>query len=203
MNKLWRRKNLSGILLLLALVFLLAPPAYADIGVPMLLVIWPASWVLLLFIIPLEAAVPVHSPAASYRKRLRMAAAANIVSTLVGIPLTWGLLVGLQMLAGAGSAEGLDTPRQKLLAVTLQSPWLIPYESDLDWMIPAAAAVLCIPFFFMSVWCENLVARRFFDRLHWVQVRRWSWQANAASYALILLFLGLQLLMVLHQRGGL
>src|SRR5437899_357804 len=87
------------ILSLIALLLLLASPAHADAGVPMLLVIWPASWVLLLLIIPLEAAVGVRAPGGSFRHRLKMAAAANLVSTVVGIPLTWGVLVALQMLA--------------------------------------------------------------------------------------------------------
>lgn len=195
-------RTLFNGLLLLALSLFLAPPAFADIGVPMLGVIWPAAWLLLIVIIPLEAAVPIRSPKISYRQRLKAAAAANLVSTFAGIPLTWIVLVCLQMMAGGGAAWGIATPRQKLLAVTLQSPWLIPYDQNLAWMVPAAAAVLCIPFFIMSVWCENLVARDFFDKAQWPQVWRWAWQANAVSYALILLFLGLHLLMVLHRRGG-
>src|SRR5262249_42902749 len=151
MIRLWHGRKLFNRLLLLALLLLLAAPAYADIGVPMLAVVWPASWVLLLIVIPLEAAVPIRSPSVRYHKPLKVAAAVNLVSTLAGVPLTWGLLVCLQMLGGGGAAWGIETPRQKLLAVTLQSPWLIPYEQNLDWMIPAAAAVLCLPFFFMSV----------------------------------------------------
>jgi len=199
-TRLARSGKLSHLVPLVALLLLLASPAYADAGVPMLLVIWPASWALLLFIIPLEAAVGLRAPRISFGNRLKMAAAANLVSTLAGIPLTWGLLVGLQMLGGGGSAWGLETLHQKPLAVTVQSPWLIPYDNALDWMIPAAAAVLCIPFFLMSVGCEYLVARRFIEKPRWPQVRRWAWQANTVSYGLILLFLGLQLLMVLRQR---
>jgi hypothetical protein len=199
MTKLRPERTLFNGLLLLVLL-LLATPAHADVGVPMLAVVWPASWLLLLLVIPLEAAIPIRSPGITYRQRLKVATSANLVSTLIGIPLTWGVLVFLQMVCGGGAAWGIETPRQKLLAVTLQSPWLIPYEPELhQWMIPAAAAVLCIPFFLMSVWCENRVARTLFDKAERPQVLRWAWQANTASYALILLFLAFKLLAGLHH----
>jgi hypothetical protein len=200
MQRRWDASKWFNIIFLLVLL-LVATPAYANIGVPMLFALWPASWLLLLLIIPLEAAVPMGSLGISYRQRLILAASANTVSTVVGIPLTWGLLVFLQIITGAGSAWGLGTPLQKVLAVTVQSPWLIPYDGNLDWMIPAAAAVLCVPFFFMSVWCENLVARRIVEKRERPQVWRWAWQANGASYALILVSLGMRLLLVLRQRG--
>jgi hypothetical protein len=130
-----------------------------------------------------------------------MAASANLVSTLVGIPVTWGILVFLQLITGAGAGWGLETPLQKVLAVTVQSPWLIPYEGDLDWMVPAAAAVLCVPFFFMSVWCENVVARGLVEKSLRPNVWQWAWLANSLSYGLILLFLGMKLLLILHHRG--
>jgi hypothetical protein len=64
------------------------------------------------------------------------------------------------MATGGGSAHGLRTLSAKLLAVTWQSPWLIPYEDDLVWMVPAAALCLLVPFFFASVYIEYQVARR-------------------------------------------
>ncbi len=53
-------------------------------------------------------------------------------------------------------------------------------------MVPAAAAVLCVPFFFMSVMVENLVARRFFEKEDRLAVLRWAWQANVLSYSLVM-----------------
>ena len=46
-----------------------------------------------------------------------------------------------------GSAMGMDSPVKLLAAVTVQAAWLIPYESHLHWMIPAAATTLLIPSF--------------------------------------------------------
>jgi hypothetical protein len=58
------------------------------------------------------------------------------------------------MATGGGQAYGLQTLRQKFLAVTWQAPWLIPYESDLNWMIPAASLALLVPFFAGSLAIE-------------------------------------------------
>jgi hypothetical protein len=90
-------------------------------------------------------------------------AGANAVSTLVGIPLVWGILVLIELffVPRGGQALGIDSFWHRVVAVTVQAPWLIPYESELHWMIPLAAIVLLVPFFFASVFVERLVFRRF------------------------------------------
>jgi hypothetical protein len=125
-----------------------------------------------------------------------MASAANLASTLVGIPATWLLLFVLEAWLARG-AFGLDTPSQRVLAVTLQSPWLIPYENA-TWMVPAAAVVLCVHFFFMSVPVEYFCAKRFAREVSSSLLWRWSWIANGLTYGCIviglLVLLAVQLL---------
>jgi hypothetical protein len=152
----------------------------------MLVVVWPCSWLLLLAIVPIEAAVAVRVFEIGWKKSLTMSGAANLVSTIVGIPVTWVLLVVLQLSLGGGRAYGLDTVWTRVIAVTFQSPWLIPYDVNPNWMLPTAAAVLCIPFFFMSVAVESFCARRFTKdrrRLAW----HWSWIANGITYGCIVI----------------
>lgn len=175
-----------AIILAIALCISLSPSALADAGVPMLIIVWPASWMLLFAIIPVESFVAHRLLHIGWKKSFLAVTVANLASTLLGIPITWLLLVGLQMVLGGGGAYGLETDMNKILAVTLQSPWLIPYEQDLSWMIPAAAAVLCVPFLFMSVVVEYFVVRRFIAREDWRLVWRWSWIANAITYGLII-----------------
>ncbi|MCC6483258.1 MAG: hypothetical protein IT209_00295 [Armatimonadetes bacterium] len=88
-------------------------------------------------------------------------------------------------LLGWGYARGLQTAWHRIFAVTLQSPWLMPYESDLHWMVPAAAMVLCGFFFLANVWLEYLVMRRMAQDVERRLVGRWVWLANALSYGLI------------------
>src|SRR5437870_1038067 len=65
---------------------------------------------------------------------LRGSLAANVCSTFLGVPVAWLALVVADLSVGGGGAWGLDTPLQRLAAVTVQAPWLIPYEGEFYWM---------------------------------------------------------------------
>lgn len=173
-------------------------PASANIGVPMAFVVMPAAIVLLPAIIVLEAAIGWRVAACSFGRALRTSTLANLVSTLAGVPLTWGALALPQVFLWGG-AEGLETRWQRIFAVTVQSPWLIPYEGDLHWMVPAAAMTLCLFFFFASVWVEYLVIRRLTPDVERRLVGRWAWLGNVASYALLEIVLLVILLIQLSK----
>src|SRR5438094_902125 len=64
----------------------------ADIGVPMIFVQWPLMICALLPVIVIEALVVRKRLALSYRRAFAGAAQANVVSTLAGVPLAWGLM---------------------------------------------------------------------------------------------------------------
>jgi len=184
----------SGYQTCLASLFLLgglAPSASANVGVPMLAVVWPASWWLLVPVILLESLVAVRLLRVGFVRGARVVGIANLLSTLAGIPITWGILVLVQMLLGWGDARWMpDSLTGALAAVTLQSPWLMPFEEQLRWMVPAAAAVLCVPFFLMSIIAEGPVVGVLLD-LDGKDTWRWAWRANGLTYGLIWLFLGI------------
>ena len=157
----------------------------ANVGLPM---IFPQ------FVLMTSALVPVVLvEALVVRRRLRMhfglavrdTALANIVTTLLGVPLAWGAMLALQILTTGGTAWGIATPATKLASVTLQAAWLIPYEEHLHWMVPAASVVLLIPSFFISVLLERWVLRRLWAGRDRASVNQTVWSANLASYALL------------------
>jgi hypothetical protein len=126
--------------------------ANADAGIPMLFLTLPAMIIALAPIIAVESIVVGRLLGTSAISKAKSVAIANVASTVIGLPLTWVALVAVQLISGGGSAYGLVTPTQKLLAVTWQAPWLIPYEGDLYWMVPAASLFLLAPFFFGSMY---------------------------------------------------
>jgi hypothetical protein len=73
----------------------------------------------------------------------------------------------------------------KVLAVTWQAPWLIPYEEDLNWMIPVAGLVLLIPFFFASWWSEYFVSKKLNETLPPTVLRIKVRNANLITYSLL------------------
>lgn len=162
--------------------------ARANSGVPMLFVTLPAMLIALIPIILVEASVLARRLDTSAASLLKSAAIANVTSTVVGLPLAWVALVALQLVSGGGSSRGLDTPAMKLLAVTWQSPWLIPYERDLYWMLPAASLVLLVPFFFTSYLVEAPIVTRLEGTYPRAKVRVAVLSANIRSYMLLAVF---------------
>jgi hypothetical protein len=77
----------------------------------------------------------------------------------------------------------IGTVAGKVFAVTVRAPWLIPYESQLCWMVPAAALFLLVPFFFASWLIEYWVTRLMMRGLDAKLVRRAVMWASLASYA--------------------
>ena len=158
----------------------------ADAGVPMIFLEFPAMLFALVPVIAVEILVARKVLKLAPRQSFKAIVTANLASTVLGFPLLWFLLVVIQMLSGGGSAYGLQSFWTRVYAVTVQAPWLIPYEQDMKWMIPAAAAYLLIPAFFASVFIERRICRGFWRDQEKDQVRRFSWVAHFASYAALL-----------------
>src|SRR6185503_16378831 len=126
-------------------------PIFANVGVPM---IFPQMFLMGIAFLPvvfIESAIVRKPMGIRYPKALWDVGLANLCTTILGVPFAWGAMFVLDLLSTSGGrALGIDTPIQKLAAVTLQAAWLVPYETHLRWMIPAAATVLLVPCFLMS-----------------------------------------------------
>ena len=73
--------------------------AHANPIAPMLVVLWPGSWLVLLPVIVVEALVARRLLHLEFRESLKLSAVANLWSTLVGIPMTWCVLLLLGLIA--------------------------------------------------------------------------------------------------------
>ena len=165
----------------------------ANAGVPMLIIYGPVLLIALVPIIVLESAIINHTANIGFAAMSWRVGLANAVSTLMGVPLTWLALVLIQMFTGGGSAHGVG-----LHAVTWQAPWLIPYEDDLHWMVPAAGLVLTVPFWFVSVVIESKVLNRTLRQRAFdagISIKRLCFVANTWSYALLGVFWAVPLVM--------
>jgi hypothetical protein len=159
--------------------------AHADVGVPMIFITLPGMLVALVPITIVETVVLSRRLVLQNRVILKAALMSNAVSTLIGVPIAWAILVALQMGTGGGRAYGIKSLLGKILAVTWQAPWLVPYESDLDWMVPAASVVLLVPFFAASWVIELRVNRRMLPEVDEQALREATRDANLLSYLLL------------------
>lgn len=166
----------------------------ANMGLPMLVVHMPVLLAALLPIVVIEACWIGWRAGRPARRLLQPVLVANLVSTLVGVPLTWVAMVILVIIGGGGGYL-----KNWVLQVTVQSPWLIPDPSNMGWKVPVAALVLCPVFYAASAAIESRVLRGAMERLG-IERRmgaRWVWSANAVSYLLIAAYWVFTL-----ERGG-
>jgi len=160
-----------------------ASPAAANAGIPMLVLVWPASWVLFIPIVLVEGRVAQRVLEVPFKQGAKLALVANAWSTLVGIPLAWLGMLMVEYAIGFSlyALKSEPGPAMEFLLSLLMAAWISGMAS---WQIPAAGAVLCAPFFFASVWVEARVARRRFAP---DLALRWARSANVATYGPIML----------------
>src|SRR5580698_6792977 len=84
------------------LLVLLALPVKADAGVPMLFVTWPGMLVALIPVIVIEAWIMKRRLKLAVGEALRLTGIANAASAIVGIPLAWLALAGLELVSTRG-----------------------------------------------------------------------------------------------------
>jgi hypothetical protein len=145
----------------------------------------PTMVVALIPIIAIESAVARAFTAVSFSRIVRGVAVANAVSTLIGIPIAWGAMLILNIVATGGTTHGFDTPWNAFKTVVLQASWLVPYEDQLHWLVPAATMVLLIPYYLASVVSERLVLRRIFKDQSPQIISKAAWSMNGVSYAIL------------------
>jgi len=154
----------------------------ADAGLPMIFMTMPTMVVALIPVILIESVVIQKYLKIRFGYILKITILQNVVSTIFGIPIVWFILVVIQIITGGGSAYGLDTLGKQFLAVTWQAPWLIPYEEDFGWMIPAATLTLLVPFFFASWKIEYYVAQLVYKEIGSKTLNHATRNANFISY---------------------
>ena len=180
--------RLNRIIMVSIVLSIFVFPVFADAGVPMIALAWPGMVILLIPVIAIELLVYRKMLKTQLKQSIIFTAISNAVSTIVGIPLTWVILVLIQMVSGGGGGVGnFNTFLGKILAVTWQAAWLLPYDSQMYWMIPTAMFVLLIPFFFASwlieYWICWLMLKK--SNIDYKIIRKAVFKANLYSYALL------------------
>lgn len=192
-----RRKSSWTAVSMVAGMLAWTTPANADAGVPVLAVVWPWFWLLMIPIVLVEARIAERECALGRKRAFIAALSANLVTAVAGVPVASIAMIGLSLAweYTCGALVNLGDVGNRVLLAILSAPWLPPHVRD--WQIYIAAAVLLIPTFFVSVYLEEWVMRR------WVAgnpgaTRRWAWRAHLITYGgMLVIVLG-----ALAWRGG-
>jgi len=168
---------------------------YANLGIPMIAVQMPLLSGALPAVIFLEALLLRRWYSLDWPAALKPVILANAVSTLLGIPILWFIL----MMAQSGLVEPhLSTIRSLMPAawieVLFKPAWINFMPAERYWMVPLAFLILLIPAFFMTIVVEGPIYRRAFagrttpftpSQANW-RLHRYSYAFLAAAGVLIL-----------------
>ncbi len=178
--------------------------AFANVGLPMLALAWPTAWVAILPVCMVEGAFARRMLNLPTGQALKVSFVANLISTLFGVPLAWGLscVVGCLIILPLAA---LPEPTQRwgflMLGWIAYAPWLPPGAEQHKWWIPLAGLILCLPFYAMSVRIETSIAGRMLPDAPTEDIRRWSLCANRVTYLSIATILLLFSVYFAFKRG--
>lgn len=168
-----------------AVLFLFPSEARADAGIPMLPVAYPVVLLFLLPVIAIEAIYLRSKLQTEWWNTLKATAGANAVTLVLGYPLAWALMLGIEFGLGAIS-EHIHSARlsDAIGYLGLLSPaWIGPTEDR--WPVLIAFVILLIPSFLLS----GFVEARLLDHHEWLRHAGSSsiavWWANLLSYAFL------------------
>ncbi len=176
-----------GKILGIVALLILSQEASANAGIPMLAIAWPAYWIALLPVILFEGFLAKNILNTGWKTSYKVTAIANIVSTFVGIPIMWVLLVFIEILASLGASKiGLEGFIFNLFMFVIMSPWL--YTLSNAWHLYAAFVILAIPFCIVSILVENAIGRKILKEIDRDKVYHWARTSNIYSYFAIIVF---------------
>jgi hypothetical protein len=171
-------------------------PLLADMGIPMIFGQWILMACALVPVIVLETLVVSRAVPLRPGRAVGGVVAANIASTLVGVPLAWVAALAIEFavalpvdIAAMRWHWPSDSPFLTAINFVFGAAWLGPLGKNSVWVIYFAAAVLLIPCFFASVLIERRVCARIWRHSDQLAVRRAVLQANIYSYTALLLFM--------------
>ena len=190
--------------LLIFIITLIPALAYANAGLPILAILWPLSLPAFFPVVFLESYVLNKNLVLGYKKSFVVSIKANIITTIIGLPIAWVACLIIEILlmlfftevAGAESYpsvlfKALPESISNILTVIMTFPWLGPWQEGGHWIIPFATSIMLIPCFFVSYWMElfYIEMELFIDKklpdFHKENVKLAVWRANLYSYGLL------------------
>lgn len=155
--------------------------AHANAGIPMLAILWPIQWLSLLLVIVVESWIVGRMARVPARQVFKPVALANLVSTLVGVPIAWMLMLLLQFATGIALWRLAGDASAGPLGYALNAAWV----GDDATAVRAAVVVLSIVFCAASVWVERWWIRRRPGPVDTRTTDRAVLVANVASYLML------------------
>lgn len=134
----------------------------ANAGVPMLPIQGVFMFLALIPIMLVESIILRWRLALNWKESIKGGVIANLVSTIAGVPLSWGFMFIFTVIAYTLESEynfSWDSPVMMAIYFIFTSAWFAPYEGHYAWLIPMALIIMLIPAYFLSLWIEYWVCK--------------------------------------------
>ena len=169
--------------------------AFANSGLPMIVLGVPFMAILGVAVIGIEYYFYKKNFNISSKSILLHTFIANVITTIIGYPLSWGILLGVQAITGSGGVIPLDSITNIAKAIFFQAAWLVPHKEGMEWLIPACGLVGIVPAFITSYFFEKIYLRRTFGNP--TNISKIVLKAHIYSYTLLVLVLLVNLIYAL------
>jgi hypothetical protein len=171
--------------LTILLVIGIVSTVFANAGIPMIAVMAPSFAFALVPVILIEGIIIMIMLKTHWIKSMAVSSVANAITTIIGIPLTWILLVIIDVVLVL-TIPGIRTAPDKY-QIFLTAPWLNPWVNKED--IILAGLILLVPFFIVSWFVEYRIAYKML-KIQKPSVKKCLLIGNLLSYSMLaILFL--------------
>lgn len=156
--------------------------AYANTGIPVLVLAWPIQWLILLPVVGIEAVLLARALSMSIRQTLFPTLKANVLSTLVGMPMAGVSMLLLEWCVLAlNSMQWWPSALQTRLFHIVSLLWLGSGHT----LAYVAFLMFLMPFCWISVLIERAYLRSFFQTITKEALSKAVTKGNIASYGML------------------
>lgn len=199
--------NILSPAMIFALGYLYATTALANAGLPVVVIQGPFLLFLILPVVLLETLILKSYTGLSFSRCCKVVGSANAVSTFIGIPITYALVLFFEYALGmAGFWIGNVSGQVVAAAGHILFPaLLVPFSDELFLPSLAIAGIILMIFFFFVSWkVEFLVATRMLssDNIPKSKLNSIFMRANIASYlGMTLIWIGYIFVVIMPIKG--
>lgn len=166
-----------------------SPAVQANSGIPLLVAIEPFLAFSLVPIILVEVCILRTKLKSDWRETIKAVTLSNLVSTLIGIPMIWAIILIIELFLILITAFALPSSFQSPYITLLAPAWIFPMEKwGLQEKIITTWAIsyVMVVFYFVSSWIEAKINCRFLEHYNSLLVKQITWKANIYSYGFLL-----------------
>lgn len=167
-----------------------ASPASANMGIPTIFLTLPAMLIALVPVVAIEAWIIIKRLGVSAGEASLTSTVANLTSTLLGLPVTWFVLLILSCFARPLIRPDLKRLQGRFLTAALEAPLFPPYQQGYkNWMVLAGCLILMVPYFAASYLVENQVAMFILNDANATGVSLSILEGNIITYGMLVAML--------------